>query len=331
MRKIVFFFFCTVCSVNGVADQSTIIKKIDLLANFNVRDLFVFPEELKKKDVDLSVNNTIPEIAQVFLDSSKAEKVIVFNWLFEKEVLSMIPKEKLIYFLWEPWEVPYEYYQSYKRVYTWNDDLVDNVKFFKIHYPSLMAMETELVPFKNKKFCVMVAGTDVDPKARNNDLYSERVRMVDFFETKPKGELEIYGRNWKSRQYRDYIGEIPGFHSGPEKISTLKKYRFSICFENTKNINGYVTEKIFCCFAAGCVPVYWGAKNIETYIPKRCYVDYRDFDTREDLYQFLKNMKKETYEQYLVNIRNFLNSKEAQVFSPAYFQKQFEEVVLQPL
>ena len=48
----------------------------------------------------------------------------------------------------------------------------------------------------------------------------------------------------------------------------MQHYRFYICYENTEGVEDYITEKIFDCFAAGFVPIYWGASNIEKYIPK---------------------------------------------------------------
>ncbi len=155
------------------------------------------------------------------------------------------------------------------------------------------------------------------------------MKMVEFFETKPPGEFDIYGRYWVKRYYRDFRGPIPGGFSGDEKIDVMKNYKFSICFENTKEINGYITEKIFSCFGAGCVPIYWGASNIDQFIPKECYIDYRDFTSREELYQFMKTMPEYVYEQYIENIRAFLDSEEAQVFSPEHFGNLIYEAVTQ--
>ena len=94
-------------------------------------------------------------------------------------------------------------------------------------------------------------------------------------------------------------------------------------------MNGYITEKIFGCFAAGCVPIYWGAPNVEQYIPKDCFIDYRDFKDLNDLYLFMKSMSKETYDAYLNNIRRFLNSSEAHIFSPENFAKMLLDAVVQ--
>lgn len=311
------------------SSNATNAKKrlIDIICDFDIKDLSISATCYQDSNISLRVKPQLEDIKELPRLHQESEKVIVFNQMVHPSALSKIPKEKLVFFLWEPWEIPKNYYAYFSRVYTWDDDLVDNVKFFKLYSPNLIPMEDPLPSFNEKKFCVMVAGSDVDPVGRKNDLYSERMRMVEFFETKPMGELEIYGRNWTKRYYRDYRFPIPGAHSGKQKISILKNYRFCICFENTKNINGYVTEKILDCFAAGCVPIYYGAKNIETYIPKNCFIDYRDFSSKEELYSFLHQISEQQYEQYINNIRAFLQSEQAQLFSPSHFRKVFYEAI----
>jgi hypothetical protein len=84
-------------------------------------------------------------------------------------------------------------------------------------------------------------------------------------------------------------------------------------------VKGYVTEKIFNAFTAGCVPIYWGADNITDYIPKNCFIDRRDFTSDEQLYQFLKNMTEGEYQVYINDIKCFLNSDLALVFSHEHF------------
>jgi len=85
-----------------------------------------------------------------------------------------------------------------------------------------------------------------------------------------------------------------------------------------REIKGYITEKIFDCFAAGVVPIYWGASNIEEFVDKGCFIDRKKFANNNDLYYFIKNMKKEEYENYLENIRLYLISEKAQLFSFSY-------------
>ncbi|KAL2456808.1 Glycoprotein 3-alpha-L-fucosyltransferase A [Forsythia ovata] len=51
-----------------------------------------------------------------------------------------------------------------------------------------------------------------------------------------------------------------------DKVETLKRYRFSLAFENS-NEEDYVTEKFFQCLVAGSIPVVIGAPNIQDFAP----------------------------------------------------------------
>ncbi|KAL7002819.1 Alpha-(1,3)-fucosyltransferase 11 [Sarracenia purpurea var. burkii] len=51
-----------------------------------------------------------------------------------------------------------------------------------------------------------------------------------------------------------------------EKVGTLKRYKFSLAFENS-NEEDYVTEKFFQSLVAGSVPVVVGAPNIQDFAP----------------------------------------------------------------
>lgn len=280
---------------------------VDVVTFFDISDMQIDYPLIQKAGYDLRPCSHETYEQALLAGQKSAGQIQVWNYVLAPSSPIFMTHSKLVFFLWEPWEPDPSYYSLYSRVYTWNDNLVDNVKFFKIYYPSLMPMEESIPSFDDKKFCTMVASNWTQP----------RVRIVEFFEDKPDGEFEFYGRyQFGSRNYR---GAIPGFHSGKGKIQVLKNYRFCICFENSTHLKGYITEKIFCCFAAGCVPVYWGAPNVEDYIPKNCYVDWRDFPDTESLYRYLKEMPNEVYERYLEDIRTFLNSPQAQLFSPAHF------------
>ncbi|HEX2579483.1 MAG TPA: glycosyltransferase family 10 [Rhabdochlamydiaceae bacterium] len=302
-------------------------NRIDVISGFRIFDMPITLESTKNKG--FSIQNLYPFDYEkiVVPDDPQIRKIIFINCILENiAIFQRLPQEKMVYFLMEPFKLKDDFYSYFSRVYTWDDELVDNVKFFKLYYPYLIPMRQEIPSFENKKFCVMVAGSEGIVN-RENELYSERVRMAEFFETKPVGEFDIYGWAWDRNRWKNYRGHIPGNHSGKQKISTLSNYRFCICFENTKNIFGYISEKIFSCFAAGCVPVYWGAENIERYIPKSCFIDYRDFLDQEKLYHFLKSMPEAVYNEYITNIRKFLESSESQVFSPEYFNRMFYEAV----
>jgi hypothetical protein len=140
------------------------------------------------------------------------------------------------------------------------------------------------------------------------ELYSARRDIINFFERIDTQDFDFYGTGWGSG-YKNYKGSIP------VKLYYLKYYKFCFCYENIKGIPGYISEKIFDCFWAGCVPIYWGAPNIADAIPRDCFIAREDFDSNEALYAFIKNMSQEKYEQYLVNIRKFLASDAAYLYT----------------
>lgn len=253
--------------------------------------------------------------------SDEVEKVIFMNEVGVRvpDLVAKIPKEKLILFNWEPRKIPDEFCFLFKEVYTYNDILIDNKLYKKFYYPHLRPMIKNKVPFEEKKLCTLIAG----------NWTRQRIKVVNFFDNKPIDDFDYWGGfpipYGNNKRYR---GKIPGLHSGIEHIDTLNKYKFCICFENSK-IPGYITEKIFNCFTARCIPVYWGAPNLQRYIPRNCFIDYDSFSTLEELYQFLKNMPEEVYQEYIEAINEFLCSEEGEVFLPKYLEDLLRKIIHQ--
>lgn len=290
---------------------------VDIVTNFNIEEL---PSQLLSVKQVFDIKTV--SLSDYFTCKSPTDpnlsKILIFNPYFDSNLISKLPKEKLILFVWEPETLPISFYNEYSRVYIWDDSLIDNEKFFRFNYPYLMPMRENSIPFEEKKLCTMVVG----------NWTKERLDILAFFESNYSKELDCYGR-CQPRYTLLWKGPISGPHSGSEKIETLQKYRFCICFENTIGLKGYITEKIFSCFAAGCIPIYWGAENIEDYIPKDCFIDYRDFESHEQLYQFLVNMSSARHQEYVKAIDNYLCSEQAQIFSPGSFDDLVYEAITQ--
>ncbi|OGN64434.1 MAG: hypothetical protein A3E80_06500 [Chlamydiae bacterium RIFCSPHIGHO2_12_FULL_49_9] len=235
---------------------------------------------------------------------------------------SRIPKEKLVLFTWEPPTVQAEshdpkMWEHFGKIFTWDDALIDNKRFFKFHYPCLKQQIDEVISFKEKKFCVLINSRLCSKHPKQ--IYREREKTIRFFEDKV-GELDLFGRFWEKRGFKNYRG------TAADKIGTLKNYKFCICYENTRDVLGYVTEKIFDCFAGKVVPIYWGASNIADYIPKECFIDRRKFKDEQALYDFLKSVTEEQYEAYIESAAKFIKSEKAKVFTEDYFLETFLKV-----
>lgn len=255
------------------------------------------------------------------------DKIVFFNVtpsMARKYDLSKLPKEKMVLFMWEPKTVLRRMYlprirECFSKVYTLDDSLVDGKTHFKFYYPVMGPMLQDVVPFKEKKLCTLVASNLKSSYV--NELYTARKEAIRFFEQTGEESFEFYGRGWNAAEYPSYRGTIG------DKIQTIKNYRFNICYENTQGTPGYVTEKIFDCFMAGTVPVYWGAPNIEAYVPKGCFIDRRDFGSMTELHTFLKGMSEEEYHGYLDRIREFLTTDAVKKFTLDQLSEDFYQAI----
>lgn len=291
----------------------------DTLNNWKLLDKQLLPHGLTFNTSNLSEITPVCSPSKIFKEIKRMLFCNVPFWIPEwKEKLIRLPKKKLLLITYEPPSVLPEMYSPevldyFDRVLTWDDSLVDNVKFFKFNYAVLQGMINNVVPFSQKKLLTQISGNKTSSHV--HELYSERLKVIQFFETREGNDFEFYGTGWDVTQFKNCRGRID------DKIGVLKNYRFSICYENIKEIKGYITEKIFDCFTAGVVPIYWGASNVADYIPTNCFIARENFATFEDLLEYIKNMDEAAYNLYLENIRAYLKSEQAQQFSNKAFAK----------
>jgi len=232
-------------------------------------------------------------------------------------------------------------HQFFNKVFTWSDDLVDGKKYIKLNYAHAFPEEINKNLTQKKTLCVLIAGNkkpklNLDKSLLELDLYNEREKAIRWFELNHAKDFDLYGVGWDKfrftgpkviralnilpilprlmqkiagRSYQSYKGMVE--HKKP----VMENYRFSICYENARDIPGYITEKIFDSFFAGCVPVYWGANNITDYIPANCFIDKRHFSSYESLYSHISSMEDQEYLLYLDNIERYLKSNKATPFT----------------
>ncbi|NGZ66717.1 hypothetical protein G6Z92_06910, partial [Vibrio aestuarianus subsp. cardii] len=216
---------------------------------------------------------------------------------------------------------------------------VDNKRYFKINFchkfpESRVEYQSGASSFKDKKLCTLISGNK--KVTHKLELYSERVKTIRWFEEHAIDDFDLYGIGWdkyiSGNRYTRFLVSKMGklgklFSTGfpsykgmvDSKFETLINYKFAICYENAQLIPGYITEKIFDCFFAGCVPVYWGAPNITDHIPENCFIDRRKFKTHEDLYSYMNNITEKEYLEIQRNIENYLFSKKADPYRAETF------------
>lgn len=306
--------------------------------------LRVTRELLAKKNIEL---NTI-DITTTGVPEKYVYMDVPYPWEFKLWLKIIKNRGKNILYIVEPPIVnPFNYFKIFSflftKIYTWNNNLVDNVKYFKYLLPiATLDHKTENVPFKEKMLLILIS-TNFVPVLPfkilswpNKELYSERIKAINFFDKYHPSQFSLYGRGWNSpsrfsikqkifgyKKYKTYQGE---FHS-KDKYKILSKFRFCLCFENNE-IKGNISEKIMDCFKSKCIPVYRGAINIGELISKDCYIDALKFKNYEDLYQYLMNMKEEEYNKYIRNIQQLLARRE---FQEKWLENGFAKFFLKSL
>lgn len=218
---------------------------------------------------------------------------------------------------------------SFDQILTWDDDLVDNKKFFKLIPPYYRHPEPPLlVPFKGKK--LLTSMTQNKTSSFPGELYTARKNSIRYFDTNFPNDFVMYGGRWHKpkgllqKLFPQTIERFNTYQGVPmDKMGKLSKYKFTLCYENATGIKGYITEKIFDCFWAGTVPIYWGATNVTDYIDKNAFVDRRGFESDAALGRFIAGVNEVEYNRYTQAIKSYLKSRQFQKFQPDAFAADF--------
>jgi hypothetical protein len=235
-----------------------------------------------------------------------------------------------------------EHHAQFDAVFTWAERLVDDRRYFKVNFANHFPEACSFKPGGKDKLCVLVSANKKKPHPL--ELYSEREKTIRWFEANHPEDFDLYGIGWdryafngpafirvlnRVKPLTGLLGSRFPSYRGPAalKKTVMEKYGFSICYENARGIPGYITEKIFDSFFAGCVPVYWGAPDAAKYIPGSCFIDRGKFRTHEELYAFIKNMSETDYSGILDSIRAFIASPAAAPFSDKYYGDTIARVV----
>lgn len=302
-------------------------------------------EYANKIGLDASLINAVDEtkiVAYVFIDMPNIGCKYFKSAIMSGKPLFLLALEsKLI----RPESYIKKNHAFFITVFTWDDSLISDDGYIKINYSFELPVYPEFSQAK-KKLCTLIAGNKYS--SHPDELYSKRLEAIKWFEKNHPDDFDLYGTDWDRNVFFGsrllgllnrlkvtrtlFAKRVPSYKGRIErKRSVLQKYKFAICYENARDHSGYITEKIFDCFFSGCVPIYWGADNILNYIPKNCFIDKRDFESYEDLYVYISEMKDEKYEIYLANIKAFLSGPDSLQFSNDQFARTVVDEVVRYL
>tara|TARA_B100000963_G_scaffold78022_1_gene66042 strand:+ start:11126 stop:12133 length:1008 start_codon:yes stop_codon:yes gene_type:complete len=295
-------------------------------------------DTLKKNDIeintkDLNINNKIS--FEIHIDKQISHISNIPKFLFLWESSNVKPSNKSVD------------KKKYNQVYSWDDSLVSSEKYTKFYLPVTDNLISDLPKFQERQgFCCAMSSNKTPQKQYKKDLYSERLKLYKWFEQNAPQNFSLFGPGWDRLtfegifQNKIFIKMIEKLNIksknfkkiykgyADSKSSVLQKFKFSICYENVYGLNGYITEKIFDSMFAGCVPIYWGAENITSYVPEECFIDRRNFNNTESLYNFLKTVDENAFIDYQTSISNYLKSDKFKKFSNEYFVENIASDIL---
>lgn len=230
-------------------------------------------------------------------------------------------------------------YSYFKKVFGWKP--LARPGYSRLLIAQNMDKQESPMSFQERKLACMVAGNKYNSDPR--ELYSERRRVIRWFEKHDANEFSLYGMGWESgeklfdnwlvrrvpllgkmviRHYPSYKGSIN------QKRKILGEYRFNFCFENVSGIRGYLTEKLFDALLSGVVPIYWGAPDVFDFIPRETMIYFPDYPSIDTLYRHLRTMEESEWKGYIEATQRFLDSPSARIFSPDYFAEQLVNGIL---
>lgn len=188
-----------------------------------------------------------------------------------RPAMKPLPKQNVCAFITEPFETyNLNSYVDYAREHVGTYFCHDNARFdqniFKNAMPFLgpCCGTEQMHPYgvKSKKMSMIASSKGY---FRGHALRHEIIRKILH---SPLG-IDIYGRDLEHMYRGD--GRIKGTLHG-DKEPAFRDYKFTIAIENCSE-RFWVTEKYYDPLLRGCIPVYWGAKDINSLYSPNSHVE----------------------------------------------------------
>lgn len=243
-----------------------------------------------------------------------------------------------------------DYCLNFDLVFAWDVRLFHLPNVVPILIPHPLGSEAFPPLAQRDIFSCLINANKAFKEILPSDLYLERIHTIRWYERHAPDMFELYGLGWEKStpaftpgtrirrgisRLKTRLFGIPPFPSFrgevSDKADVLRRARFSYCYENSRDLSNYITEKIFDSLVNGCVPIYWGADNVLDHIPAGCFIDRRKFSSTAEVHQHLISMTPDDYAGYQRNILNFLRSDSAAAFSAGNFANLVAERICRDL
>jgi len=286
-----------------------------VLADYNIN--LSTQDQNKPEESEIVIYDDMPQ--SLLPVDLKAKKILL---LFENEMIRP-----------DNWDLAS--HKFFDIIFTWDDRYAGCEKYRKLYYSNLVPKDFEIYARRpREKLCTLIAGNK--SSGYPLELYSERLRAIEWFEQNHPEDFDLFGFGWDRRTFSGIFRPLNRIsmlshafaktrrsYRGPvkAKLDIFSNYKFAICYENLKEAPGYITEKIFDCLFAGCVPIYLGAPNIARYVPTSCFINRGDFPDYSCLYDYLVKMDESTHRRFIEAGIDFIKSDAMLPFTPEEFAR----------
>ena len=220
--------------------------------------------------------------------------------------LKDIPKEHVLGFSFEPYEylglnnTSINYMQKYVGSYQIGNPRNDLPSVFKAYYGFQWHVQQKRNYIDTKKKCMSIIFSH---KTTYEGHKYRHILINEILTTKLP--IDIYGNGCKKLKIKDE--RIKGEFT---ELEPYTGYQYSIAIENNRS-SDYITEKFTNCIAMSCIPVYYGATNVEKYFGSKCYHRLTG-NVKEDMKILTDICEKQTEHMYdLSNARHHLYNGDA--------------------
>lgn len=183
--------------------------------------------------------------------------------------------------------------------------------------------------FKHKKIVALMMYRNNQKKwslkkdGKELDLCYLRTRIA--LEGYNLNKVDIYGKGWPKGISRE---DSRDNNWKKRKSVILQEYHYNLCFENT-NADYYCTEKIWDSIKGGCLPIYYGKENkIYEDFPKNSFLDYCDFKSTGELFDYIENMDKKEFIERMNLCINVFNEVYNKRKIHKFYDKKYDEEML---
>ncbi len=162
------------------------------------------------------------------------------------------------------------------------------INYFKKFYNDIKP--TSSLTFKKKKFCLIAT------RVRNTSEF----QVKDFeFKEKIINKLTSINQCDFLENFKELLGNKSCYHD-INLLNLFHQYKFVFVSENSL-CDGYITEKIFNCYFARTIPIYYGSRKINYYFNDNTFINIVDFNNFEDKIEEIKKIEnsKALFNSYL--------------------------------